>query len=53
MRYRNELKASGRMDELGILAEKARNETVTLLFGARDRKKNNAVVLREILEELS
>lgn len=52
-RYRNELAATGRMEDLRELAERGRRETVTLLFGARDRERNNAAVLRDILEELS
>jgi len=53
VRYRNELKATGRFVELEKLAARAKRETVTLLFGARDRERNHAAVLREILEELS
>lgn len=53
VRYRNELKAAGRMEELAVLAARARKETVTLLFAARDRERNQARVLQEILEELS
>jgi len=32
------------------LLAKASRQTVTLLFAAKDREKNNAVVLREYLE---
>jgi uncharacterized protein YeaO (DUF488 family) len=39
-------------DELVELAGEARNARVTLVFGARDAERNNAVVLRERLEEL-
>lgn len=52
-RYRNELKARGKFKELQELAERAKRETLTLLFGARDEEHNNAVVLKELLEELS
>ena len=51
VRYRSELDASGRMADLAELATKARKGRVTLLFGARDRQRNNAVALKEILEE--
>jgi uncharacterized protein YeaO (DUF488 family) len=51
VRYRNELDASGGMEDLAKLASRARRGTVTLLFGARDRQRNNAAVLKEILEE--
>ena len=53
VRYRSELEATGRIEELRKLAERAKGETVTLLFGARDRERNHASVLRKILEELS
>ena len=49
-RYRQELTA--RPDELARLAEAARAGPVTLLFAARDETRNNAVVLKEMLEEL-
>ena len=52
VRCRNGLDASGRMDDLAKLAAKARKGTITLLLVARDREKNNAVALREILEEI-
>lgn len=51
-RYRNERKAAGRMEDLAKLAARAGKGTVIPLFSARDREKNNAAVLREILEEL-
>lgn len=51
-RYRDELEARGKMEELQELAERARRETITFLFGARDEEQNNAVVLKEILEDL-
>jgi uncharacterized protein YeaO (DUF488 family) len=46
-RYRTELRA--RKSEVDALRERARKETVTLLFGARDTEHNNAVVLAEVL----
>jgi uncharacterized protein YeaO (DUF488 family) len=52
-RYRSELEELGKRQELEKLKSRANRETVTLLFGARDRERNNAVVLKEILEELS
>ncbi len=48
-RYREEL--AGRARRLGELRALAGEETVTLLFAARDRDRNSAVVLREVLEE--
>lgn len=51
-RYRNELRARGKLEELQKLADRAQRETVTLLFGAGDEERNNAVVLEELLEGL-
>ena len=52
-RYRNELESAGKMDELRILGERARRETITLVYAARDEVRNNAVVLKELVEALS
>ena len=50
-RYKNELKEHGGIvDELRRKAKKGR---VTLLFSAKDREHNNAVVLKEVLEHAS
>lgn len=48
-RYRAELREHGA--ELAELRSRARKQPVTLLFGARDIGHNEAVVLREVLEE--
>lgn len=53
VRYRKEIEASENLEKLRDLAARAKNGTVTLLFATRDRERNNAVVLKEILEELS
>ncbi len=51
-RYRAELRTRGEAREaLRDLTELARKKRVTLLFGARDERHNNAAVLKEILEE--
>lgn len=47
-RYRKEL--TGRKDALELLRHKAREQTVTLLYGARDEEHNEALVLEEVLE---
>jgi uncharacterized protein YeaO (DUF488 family) len=48
-RYRDELAGrSGRVDEL---RERAASGRVTILYAARDRDHNNAVVLTELLRE--
>jgi len=44
-RYLEELDRN--TEELAELRELCRNETVTLLFAARDTERNNAVVIRE------
>jgi uncharacterized protein YeaO (DUF488 family) len=41
-----------RRDHVEKLARDARRRSVTLLFGARDTKHNNAVALREYIEKL-
>ena len=48
-KYRGEL--AQRTDLLHLLDELRRRGRVTLLYGARDTGRNNAVVLREVLEE--
>jgi uncharacterized protein YeaO (DUF488 family) len=49
-RYAAELE--GQREEVEQLAQKARRQTVTLLFGAKDVKHNNAVALKEHIEKL-
>ncbi len=46
-RYRDELRA--REDDVAALRARARQQEVTLVFGARDTEHNNAVVLAELL----
>jgi uncharacterized protein YeaO (DUF488 family) len=41
-----------RRDQVEKLARDARRRSVTLLFGARDTKHNNAVALKEYIEQL-
>jgi uncharacterized protein YeaO (DUF488 family) len=47
-RYRAEL--AQRTSELAALSARCANRCVTLLFGAKDTEHNQAVVLKEILE---
>jgi uncharacterized protein YeaO (DUF488 family) len=47
-RYRAELK--DHKDALKLLREKAREGTVTLVYGARDEEHNGALVLKKLLE---
>ena len=48
-RYRSEL--GDRKDEIATLRRRGGNEPVTLLYGARDEAHNQAVVLKEFIEE--
>lgn len=47
-RYRQELKSKA--DLVAILKEKAAKGPVTLLFGAKDKEHNEAVVLQSLLQ---
>ena len=47
-RYETELRHNGDLTEM--LTKKARKGTITLLYGARDEKHNEARVLKEFLE---
>ncbi|MGH7255605.1 MAG: DUF488 domain-containing protein [Nitrospirales bacterium] len=53
LRYRNELTSNGREGDLQALARLAKRKTVTLLYSAADDTHNQAVVLRDFLEELA
>ena len=46
-RYRAELKQRG--DELQLIKSKAKKGPITLIYGARDREHNEAVVLKQLL----
>jgi len=48
-RYGEEIKGSKALEQLRDLIR--RYQVVTLLFSAKDRERNNAVVLRELLSE--
>lgn|SRR5690554_2011400 len=50
-KYKNELKDCG--DKLNELVTIAKEKRVTLLYGAKDKKHNQAVVLKEVLCERS
>jgi uncharacterized protein YeaO (DUF488 family) len=47
-RYRQELRE--RQPTLQLLKEKCQEQTVTLVYGARDQEHNEALVLKRILE---
>lgn len=48
VRYRKELRE--KKDALKLLKEKSKEQTVTLVYGARDEEHNEALVLKKILE---
>ena len=48
-RYRNEL--LGKVEILQQLKHESRTHVVTLLYGARDKEHNEALVLKEVLED--
>jgi uncharacterized protein YeaO (DUF488 family) len=52
-RYRTELTRSGMMDELKKLARLSSKRTITLVYSAADEEHNQAVALKEWLDELS
>jgi uncharacterized protein YeaO (DUF488 family) len=49
-RYRTELKHH--VDQLNLLKSKAKEGTVTLIYGARDEEHNEALVLKDFLERV-
>ncbi len=51
-RYRAELAAAGKGEDLRVLAERGRTERITLLFAAADPNHNNAVALKQFLDEI-
>lgn len=51
-KYRKELEDDDKKKELEELAQVAASGPVALLFGAKDTEHNQAVVLREVLEEM-
>lgn len=48
-RYKEELK--GKTAEIKKIKELARKGNILLLFGAKDQERNNAVVLKEFIEQ--
>ena len=50
-KYKKELKGKDKSELLEQLKKTAKKEKVTVLFSARDIAHNNAVVLKELLEE--
>ncbi len=52
-RYRSELTRSGQLETAKELIRNSRRKTITLVSGAADEKHNQAVALKEWLDELS
>ena len=52
-RYRSELTRSGQLETAKELIRNSRRKTITLVYGAADEKHNQAVALKEWLDELS
>ena len=52
-RSRADLKPSGPLDALKTLAQLSSRKTITLVYIAPDEQHNQAVVLKELLEELA
>lgn len=52
-KYRKELEEEAKLEKLAELADLAEGATLTLLYGARDEKHNQAVVLRDVLGVIS
>jgi uncharacterized protein YeaO (DUF488 family) len=50
-RYLEELAAPGKAALLQDLAARARQGTLTLVFAARDQERNNAVVIKGLLDD--
>ena len=53
LRYRKEMEVAGKMDELRILGDRAGRGTITLVYAARDEERNNAVVIKKLIDMLS
>jgi uncharacterized protein YeaO (DUF488 family) len=52
-RYRPELTQSSMMEEMRTLVRRSSKRTMTLVYGAADEEHNQAVVLKELLDELA
>jgi uncharacterized protein YeaO (DUF488 family) len=52
-RYRTELGRSGTTDELKKLARLSHKTTITLVYSAADEEHNQAMVLKELIDELA
>lgn len=51
-RYRCELEADEKREQMCCLLAEVRDRTITLIFGAKDTEHNQALVLRDLLSHL-
>ncbi|HYM39327.1 MAG TPA: DUF488 family protein [Thermoplasmata archaeon] len=49
LRYREDLKARSKWEDLRALGERAKKENVTLVYSARDEAHNQAIALKEMV----
>ncbi len=47
-RYRKELETAGKWRDVEAIAARGKKETVTLVFGSKERERNQAVALQEM-----
>jgi len=52
-RYRKELTESGEINALRELAKRSRQDAITLIYSAAEEQHNQAVALKEFLDELA
>ena len=52
-RYRSELDAEEKREQIRRLLAEAADRSVTLIYGAKDEEHNQAIVLRDVLSRLS
>ena len=52
-RYRKELATSGGIEALKELATRSRHEAITLIYSAADEQHNQALVLKEFVDEMT
>lgn len=50
-RFKKELKVKEAKEKIYNLAKRAKKKNVTLIYSAKDEEHNNAILLREIIEE--
>lgn len=50
--YKKELESPKALEKIKQIVDIARKSNVTLIFGAHDESHNNAVVLKQVIEEL-